>query len=319
MWGVTTMRNLIWLVFLLSLTCLAEEPKYIAPLSGGSTPECPEHTGSRTYRSELGQTHQTTVLVTSTTTRAGSKCNSEAEIRITVTDSTTVVKLDNASAHNFSIIDFSPDGSQLLLSSEDRSEEAYQHRDVRLAIMQLRTRKINWRNAWDLFGWKDCDAMVEPQGFMPDGRVAVRVRKSVIAAQPHPNCVNDVGLYAANPELTTTTRLADSREVKRYGKKLKPAFQACSSDPDIIGSCFKVHGRIAAYNGTPTFRIWRTGTDRLLGVDDDFPLPEGLSRQLDWDVNAFADFEVCPLTREQKGEMQRVCVESAEHIVVRTR
>jgi hypothetical protein len=179
--------------------------------------------------------------------------------------------------------------------------------------------KIHWRNAWDLFGWKGCDAMVEAQGFLPDGRVAIRNRKSVIAAQPHPNCVNDVGLYAADLELTTTTRLPDATTVKRYGRMLKPSFQACSSDPDLVGSCFRVHGRIAAYNGTPTLRIWRIGTDRLLGVDDDIPVPEPLSRQLDWDVNAYADFEVCPFTVEREGEMQRVCVESAEHIVVRKR
>jgi hypothetical protein len=134
---------------------------------------------------------------------------------------------------------------------------------------------------------------------VPDGRVAIRTRKSVIAAQPHPNCVNEVGLHAADPELTTTTRLPDTTKVKRYGKMLRPAFQACSSDPNIVGACYKIHGRISAYNGTPTLRIWRIGTDRILGVEDDISVPEPLSRQLGWDVDVYADFELCPFTHER--------------------
>jgi hypothetical protein len=37
---------------------------------------------------------------------------------------------------------------------------------------------MSWRNAWDLFGWKDCAAMVEPQVFLPGGRVVESSHKS---------------------------------------------------------------------------------------------------------------------------------------------
>jgi hypothetical protein len=185
--------------------------------------------------------------------------------------------------------------------------------------MSLADGKIQWHNAWDLFRWKDCDAMVEPQGFLPDGRIVIRARQTVMVAHTHPNCVNDIGLYALDLTGSLPVRLPDSTKVTRYGKRERPAFQACKSDPDIVGACFRIHGRIAAYNGTPTLRIWHIGTERLLGVDDDIPVPEPLSRQLDWDVNAYADFEVCPFTPEREGEMRRVCIESAEHIVVRKR
>jgi hypothetical protein len=298
---------------------VAVEPQWKQALGYGGAPECPKHLGSRTYRSDIARDSHTTAFITGESIRNASGCQATAEIQITQGDKTRDFKLPEASSQSFSIVDFSPDGSQLLLALEREWDGQYQHRDVSVALMSLASGETRWHNAWDIFGWKECDAMVEPQGFLPDGRVVIRARKSVWVGHPHPDCVNDVGLYAANPELTTTTRLPDSTEVQRYGRMLKPAFQACASDPDIVGSCFRVHGRIAAYNGTPTLRIWPIGTDRLLGVEDDVPVPEALSRRLDWEVNAYADFEVCPFAREREGEMQRVCVESAEHIVIRKR
>jgi len=98
-----------------------------------------------------------------------------------------------------------------------------------------------------------------------------------------------------------------------------PPAQPCKANPDLAGKCFVVHGRLRAYNGNPTFRIWRIGTRRLLGVTGVHPgeepvLPEGLACGFDCDV--FADFEVCPFTREKAGVMRRVCVESASKVTL---
>lgn len=95
---------------------------------------------------------------------------------------------------------------------------------------------------------------------------------------------------------------------------LGAAEQPCKANPGLAGSCFVARGRMRAYNGNPTFRIWKIGTGRLLGVTGVHPgeepiLPAGLACGFDCDV--FADFEVCPFTRERPGVMQRVCVESA--------
>jgi hypothetical protein len=35
---------------------------------------------------------------------------------------------------------------------------------------------------------------------------------------------------------------------------------------------------------------------------------------MDFGVEATGDFEVCPFTEERAGEMQMVCVESAENV-----
>jgi hypothetical protein len=95
---------------------------------------------------------------------------------------------------------------------------------------------------------------------------------------------------------------------------------SCKGNPAVVGACFKVHGRLSSWNGNPTFRIWPTGTKRMLGVREEFDLPSELDPYLGhFDDVVFAQFEVCPLTREKAGSMQVVCVESATGIVKTTR
>lgn len=90
----------------------------------------------------------------------------------------------------------------------------------------------------------------------------------------------------------------------------------CKTDPEVVGSCFQVHGRMFSSNGAPVTRIWRIGTKRILGVPGS--LPTSLERLInDMDDVIYADFLVCPLTPQVPGEMQMVCVEPARHVVHR--
>src|SRR5260370_7960810 len=36
--------------------------------------------------------------------------------------------------------------------------------------------------------------------------------------------------------------------------------------PENTASCYWTHGRLTVYNGNPSFRIWRIGTTKILGV-----------------------------------------------------
>ncbi len=94
-----------------------------------------------------------------------------------------------------------------------------------------------------------------------------------------------------------------------------PQAAACKGNPNLAGSCFVVRGRLRAYNGNPTFRIWPAGTSRLLGVTGAHPgeepiLPANLGASFDRDI--FGAFEVCPFTPRGRGVMQRVCIESVK-------
>lgn len=115
--------------------------------------------------------------------------------------------------------------------------------------------------------------------------------------------------------------------------------------PENASLCYWTHGRLAVYNGNPSFRIWQIGRHHILGVfngpahyplsrfeDSENPeFPEELNRAYagdnrrqklergtGWTIppRAYADFEVCPLRPEIKGWMQAVCIESAKKIVI---
>ena len=114
--------------------------------------------------------------------------------------------------------------------------------------------------------------------------------------------------------------------------------------PENAATCYWTRGRLAVYNGNPTWRTWKIGTKRILGIysgagsqrldplDNEHPefpanldnvYEAGYKRRVkakdpspDWPDTIFADFEVCPLEPEKTGEMQAVCIESARNIFV---
>jgi hypothetical protein len=96
----------------------------------------------------------------------------------------------------------------------------------------------------------------------------------------------------------------------------------CKSQRPIVGPCFSVHGRMHAYNGNPTLRIWPLGSHRLLGVEDnngDPEIPDAVNGAFHGDafVNIVtADYRICPVSKRRAGAMQFVCVIGASHIAV---
>lgn len=109
----------------------------------------------------------------------------------------------------------------------------------------------------------------------------------------------------------------------------KPKREIPCKTPENEKSCYWTHGRLRAGNGTPSFRLWKVGTDRVLGIysgpsvdryglDNENPeLPASLGRKFrPFEHGVFADFEVCPLEPQKAGVMQAACIESAKNIVV---
>lgn len=96
----------------------------------------------------------------------------------------------------------------------------------------------------------------------------------------------------------------------------------CKSNPQLIAACFTVHGRLSAYNGTPSLRIWPIGTHRLLGIlKDENPLaiPESIRNEVGFGKDIYGDFSVCPFTGSKPGKMQFVCVEAVSNVRVQRR
>jgi hypothetical protein len=221
--------------------------------------------------------------------------------------------LPNPGKQQFEIVDFSADGKKILLSTNKEMKfPDFDRRNIEVANLELTNGQAHWVNVWDIFGWQECDATVELQGFNQDGNIILRARPSTWVNSKRTNCVSNIGLFKTdltNPPI----RLPDDTKILRCGRSIAEASQACKTDPDVIEACFTVHGRLSAWNGSPTMRIWRVGTHRMLGTRDD-PLPLNLAKEMDWGVEAWGDFLVCPITRERPGVMQTVCIESADHL-----
>jgi hypothetical protein len=102
--------------------------------------------------------------------------------------------------------------------------------------------------------------------------------------------------------------------------------KSCREHPQLVGKCFSLHGRLSVYNGAPAIRLWRMGTNRMLGISEQrfaLPgyrnLPESLTQQLNQENEIFGDFIVCPFTKPKPREMQLVCIEAAKNVTVQKR
>lgn len=117
--------------------------------------------------------------------------------------------------------------------------------------------------------------------------------------------------------------LSASGSPQRVPKRKTPCKTAANA-----ATCYWAHGRLAVYNGTPSIRLWKTGTRRVLGIysgqgaedplDNEHPeLPATLTRAFkEPGDRVFGDFEICPLEPEEAGVMQAACIEFAKNIVV---
>ncbi len=124
-----------------------------------------------------------------------------------------------------------------------------------------------------------------------------------------------------------TTILITGVFLSAFGRPATPvqAEPPCHENPNIVGPCQKIRGVLRAWNGTPTYRISRVGTRRILGIDE-WPkrlagycgLPQYLRDTIEkGHKEIVADFVVCPLTKSRPGWMQIVCVDSATRVVTR--
>lgn len=116
-----------------------------------------------------------------------------------------------------------------------------------------------------------------------------------------------LGIVAANAQ-ADASRMSDSQPENA----LCSAPMQCKMNHHVVGECFKVRGRMNYWNGTPSTWIWIIGTHRMLGLPcEDFGLPDNVRAHFsDFDDEVSGLFEVCPVSKYQKGTMQMVCVES---------
>jgi hypothetical protein len=290
----------------------------LAPLAQGSVPECPKNAGTREYRTATIQLGDEQAFIAATSRSDGHKCDSSAVLHLKRGDKESVIPFSAQAGQMLSVVDFSTDQSHLLLALD--LQQPYpneQSRYLMIAVVPTGGGTAEWRNAWDVLGWKDCDATIDAQGFSDEGKAVLLVRPSVLSPLRHPGCVDAPTLYAIDSQDKVAT-IPIATKVQRDAKAVRAQWQTCATDPDLAGACFTVHGRLSYWNGAPATRISVMGTKRILGVPDEI-VPESMAPQLTDSVEAFGDYRVCPMTRERTGHMQMVCIDSAENVTYKSR
>lgn len=337
-----------WVALLVALSTAAaysqdrSEPKCLPPIAESSAPDCPNSRGLRESRSALAvsSNEKITAYIAGSARRANDySCRQDAALVIKDSDKRQQIKLQGVTrsktelerndleapypTRSYSVIDFSSDGRFVLLDqigTDSWRNDTF--RDVEIAVLDVSARgQPKWINIWDLMHWADCNATVEPQGFDKAGVPVVRVRPSVWHQKAKRDCVTKPELWAVDLDRTTATRLPDDTLLSRNGVSTGVDWITCKNDPDIVAACFSVHGRLSIWNGTPSLRMSRIGTNRILGVRTE-TAPANVSKLWGTDpfrTEIYGDFEVCPFTKSKPGEMQMVCVESASHLLAKPR
>jgi len=92
---------------------------------------------------------------------------------------------------------------------------------------------------------------------------------------------------------------------------------ACRTRPDVSGACSEVSGTIRLFDGTPSARLFVSGTRHVLGIkpyitdkNETFVAPLAVRDQANFDRPFKGRFLVCPLGHSRPGAMPSVCVEA---------
>ena len=86
--------------------------------------------------------------------------------------------------------------------------------------------------------------------------------------------------------------------------------KVCTHPAWFVGPCATVRGRLSYNNGGIPVQMWKVGTNRILGVQEESyssqfcVLPPAIRALLDKDNFVFADFVVRPLTPEEPEVMR---------------
>jgi hypothetical protein len=130
--------------------------------------------------------------------------------------------------------------------------------------------------------------------------------------------------------LVVAAMLAAAESPRAQDTAPAPARKIPCKTPENASSCYWTRGRVTVGAGTPAYRMWKIGTNRLLGIysgpsadrysldneDPEFPANVQRIWQQRIGHSLFADFEVCPLEPERAGWMQAVCIEAARNVFV---
>src|SRR5215469_9554070 len=114
----STLLLAAFLVALPGSVGLAAEPAWLPALAHASDPQCPKNSGARERRCEIVQFGTGKAFIVEVARHDEKACEIAASLHLDRAGHESAYPLPSAVSQDFSIVDFSPNSSRLLLSAE---------------------------------------------------------------------------------------------------------------------------------------------------------------------------------------------------------
>lgn len=281
------------------------------PLAYSVAPPCSQRPGVRAVRSDLIQLGEVTASLSAQSTRENGSCVQAAALWVTLRGVSQQFELRDAPQNTFAIVDIAPDSSAILLSSTATLHKPDDYRSPQMAVLALPDGAVKWTPVTDVLGFKGCDALLEPEGFLDAGHILIDAVPPA-SAHGHASCIAKPSFYSFDA-LHHTVKLSATIGIRRFAQSVAPPLQSCKSDPDVVAACYTKRARLSLTEKGDGLLLWPVGEKRLLSVEDDM-LPGDLLARVSPSMRVYATMVICPLTVEQPRSRPHICVDAATNL-----
>ena len=280
-------------------------------LASRSAPPCSIKPGVRSSRSDLVQFGGISASISAQSTRDESNaCEQTASVWVTKGGVSMQVNLPDAANNTFSIIDFAPDASLILLHKTKTFALPGEDAGDEISLLSPESSALRWVSTRQLIGLGNCSTLVEPEGFLGPRQLVFLTIPSVVAAKGVPSCADRPKMLAL--DLTTRKVFEPPATITmiKNGHRLAGPLLSCQTDPDLAGACYSIRGRVGLGSNGISMRLWQVGTDKMMNLGEGL-LPDELSSLVTPGTRVYANMIVCPLASGVPRVMPTVCIESA--------
>jgi hypothetical protein len=302
------MRTLLLLYLgLSSVTLAADAPGWLATRAA---PPCSTKVGVRASRSELVQFGSISASIAAQSSREETgECTQSASLWMTGNGVSHQFELSGAAAYVFSIVDFAPDASAILLFREKAFAAPGEDTAPEAALLAFGDAGPRWQPVMQFAGWKPCAGILEPQGFLSPRAILFRASPPAAPAALHA-CVQQTRFVSLDLATRKLALLPASTVVRRNGRLAGGPLLSCQSDPDLVGACYRMRGRVSVSSDGVGMRVWQVGTAKVMDLAEGM-LPDELAEQVTPAMRVYANMLVCPVHANGPKAPDTVCIESA--------
>ena len=222
------------------------------------------------------------------------------------------VNLPDAANNTFSIIDFAPDASLILLHKTKTFALPGEDAGDEISLLSPESSALRWVSTKQLIGLGNCSTLVEPEGFLGPRQLVFLTSPSLVAAKGVPSCADRPKMLALDLATRKVFEPPAAISMIKNGRRLGGPLLSCQTDPDLAGACYSIRGRVGLGPNGLTMRLWQVGTEKMMNLGEGM-LPDELSSLVTPGTRVYANMIVCPLASGIPRTQPTVCIESASH------